>query len=98
VSWEFVVEQGGEFEVRVVYACEPGTAGSEYEVVVGERRLRGRVEATDSWTDFRTVTLGRWTLEPGRYTLSVRPLRLQGYAVMNLKKVILQPVKGTEAR
>jgi len=91
VSWDFALEKGGTYEVLLTYACEPGSEGSEFEVVVGQQRLTGTIEATKSWTDFRSISLGRLSLEPGRYTLSVRPLRKPRLAVMNLQRILLKP-------
>jgi len=53
--------------------------------------LKGVVEETGSWTDFVKKELGRVTLKPGRYTLSVRPLTKPGGAVMNLQRIRLVP-------
>jgi len=89
VSWEFVIERGGNFQVEVVYACDKGTGGSEFAVEVAGQKLMGIVEETGSWTDFVTRTLGTVSLQPGRYTLSVRPQMMKGYAVMNLQRIRL---------
>jgi alpha-L-fucosidase len=89
VSWDFVVERGGTFQVEITYACDKGTGGSEFVVEVAGQKLTGVVEETGSWTNFVTKPLGTVTLQPGRYTLAVRPLKKPGMAVMNLQRVKL---------
>jgi len=91
VSWNFILEKGGDFEVEITYSSERGTGGSEFLVEVGDQSLKGVVEETGSWTNFVKKDLGRVTLSPGRYTLAVRPLTNPGGAVMNLQRVRLVP-------
>jgi alpha-L-fucosidase len=91
VSWDFVVERGGTFQVEITYACDKGTGGSEFVVEVAGQKLTGVVEETGSWTNFVTKPLGTVTLQPGRYTLAVRPVKKPGMAVMNLQRVKLLP-------
>ncbi|MGC9004719.1 MAG: alpha-L-fucosidase [bacterium] len=89
VSWDFVLEKGGEFEVELDYACDKGTGGSEFVVEIDGESLKGKVEETGSWTEFVKMNLGKVHLKPGRYTLAVRPLTKPGGAVMNLRSVKL---------
>ena len=89
VSWDFVLEKGGDFEVVITYACDKGTGGSEFAVEIDGQSLKGVVEETGSWTDFVERSLGKVSLKGGRYKLAVRPLTKPGGAVMNLKSVKL---------
>ncbi len=89
VSWEFISEKSGTFLVEVTYACDKGNGGSEFIVEVGGQKLTGVVEETGSWMNFVTKPLGTVTLQPGRQTLSVRPTKKPGFAVMNLQRVRL---------
>lgn len=93
-QWEFELLRPGTFSVVVVQACTPEEAGSRYAVTVGSQELRGQVRETSSWTKFVEVTLGQVALtQPGRYTLTVRPLALARSALMNLRAIILKPVQ-----
>lgn len=91
VAWDFIVDRGGDFDVKIIYACEKGSGGSEFLVEVGDQSLKGIVEETGSWTDFVEKQLGRVNLKSGRYTLAVRPLTKPGGAVMNLQRIRLIP-------
>jgi hypothetical protein len=59
----------------------------------GGQRLEGTVEATGSWTAFREFVVGECTLPAGRHALSVRVVEMPRGAVMNLQKVVLEPVQ-----
>jgi hypothetical protein len=84
----------GRYKVTVTYACPPENAGSRFHVgVEGRQRLEGVVEATGSWTAFRDFTLGEITVPAGRQVLSVRVTEMPRGAVMNLQKVVLEPLK-----
>ncbi len=94
VTWNVAIPQVGLYKVTVTYACPPENAGSRFSVgVEGGRRIEGTVEPTGSWTAFRDFTLGELFLRAGRHTLSVRVTQMPHGAVMNLQKVVLEPVK-----
>jgi alpha-L-fucosidase len=91
LSWDVILEKVGNLAVEVVYAAEKGSGGSEYLVTVGERSLPGRVADTGSWTTFITRSLGKIRItKPGKYTVTVKPVTMKTYAVMNLKAVVLK--------
>jgi alpha-L-fucosidase len=103
VSWEIELTRAGDYQVAVTYACQPGSEGSEFIIGLGRRGAEGlptgKVQATDSWTDFRTVILGELAnVRAGRYTLTVKALAMPNGAVMNLKEVALAPGSASPER
>jgi len=94
VTWDIKFHTAGRFEVQVEEACPASSAGTPFTVRLGDQTVSGTVEATGSFTDFRTLQLGTIALsQPGRWTLTVRPTRPPKFAVMNLRAVRLVPVK-----
>ena len=94
VSWKFSLEKPGTFEVAITFACATGSGGSTYRLTVAGQSLEGKVRETGGWTNFVTEKLGTVKLDkPGDYTLAVRPIEKSGRAVMNLRSVLLTPVK-----
>jgi len=94
VTWPFEVTKPGTFNVEVTFACTQGAAGSEYTISVAEQELAGKVTDTGSWTNFATEKLGTLKItKAGTYTLSLKPKTMPGSAVMNLKSVMLVPIK-----
>lgn len=94
ISWDFKVTVPGAFNVEISYACAAWAGGSEYSVSVGNQKLASTVEYTGSWTKFVTEKLGTLKVtEPGKYSLSVRSKTMPHGAVMNLKSIILAPIK-----
>ena len=94
VTWNILVPSRGRYRVKVTYACPTENAGSRFTIgVEGGRRLEGTVEATGSWTAFREFDLGELTLPAGKHTLSVRVTQMPRGTVMNLQKVVLEPVR-----
>lgn len=90
-TWEFTVTKPGRFAVEVLQGCGKGQGGSEVEVSVGEQRLRFTVEDTGHFQNFKARDIGAMTLEnPGRYTLTVKPVRKAADAVMDLRAVTLK--------
>ena len=91
VEWTALLNEGGRFEVTITYACEPDSAGTEYQLIVGDNDLTGRVSSTGSWKRFRSESLGRMRLEPGRYKVTVKPKTVPKNAVMNLRQIKIAP-------
>jgi alpha-L-fucosidase len=97
VSWRLAVPQSGDYKVRLIYACEPASEGSTFQVVAAskdapESRLNGVVTATNGWDDFRSMELdGSLHLEAGTVTLRVIPVTMPHGAVMNLRAIELIP-------
>jgi alpha-L-fucosidase len=93
-SWAFDVTKPGEFTVEITFACDIGSEDSEYVVAVGDRKLTGKVKATGSWSTFEKVELGTMKIDKaGKCTLSVKATSKPNLAVMNLKSIVLKPVK-----
>lgn len=96
VSWDFDISVPGRFAVDIQYACPKTSSGSTYEVVIGAEKLQGTVKSTDNWDTYRTERLGTIRVDqPGRTTLSVRPIKKPRLAVMNLRSVTLRPISST---
>ncbi|BBO24719.1 MAG: alpha-L-fucosidase [Fimbriimonadaceae bacterium] len=95
VAWEVQLPAAGAYKVAVMQACEPGVAGSKYRVRVAESSVEGTVSETRSWSDFAEVDLGEVTIaRPGLVRVEVKALKIAKNALMNLRWVRLERVKG----
>ncbi len=91
VSWEFDVIRPGKFNVIAMQGCGKGSGGADVEFAVAEQKLKMTVEETGGFQMFVERDVGVIELQPGRYTLSVKPLTKPGHAVMDLRQVVLKP-------
>jgi alpha-L-fucosidase len=91
VSWRAKITQEGNYRV-VLSQGAPLDQGGSFVLTVGEQTLAGNVRLTGSWTKYEEVALGPVHLKPGAVTVSIRPVRISNYALMNLKWVRLAPV------
>ncbi|MEJ5170740.1 MAG: alpha-L-fucosidase [Fimbriimonadales bacterium] len=93
VEWTVRVPSTEIYRVQLEYACPPDQAGGTFEVTTDDgQRLGGTTGDTGSWREFDTLTLsGTLTLKKGERTLRVKPIRFQGNALMNLRKIVLVP-------
>jgi arylsulfatase A len=90
-SWEFTVTKPGKFDVEVLQGCGQGQGGSEVEISLGEQKLEFTVEDTGHFQNFKARTIGSLTLEkPGRFTLTVKPVKKAAVAVMDLRSITLK--------
>ncbi|MBI2297439.1 MAG: hypothetical protein HYU66_00560, partial [Armatimonadetes bacterium] len=93
VDWDVSLPAAGPYVVVLRYSCQAGSEGSTFALVVGNQRLEGTVApATGTWYDHENMKVGEVAVgQAGPTTLSVKPLRKPGLAVMNLVWVRLVP-------
>lgn len=90
VSWDFELKKPGKF---IVFAMHGSGGGSEIEIAVGEQKLNWTTKNTGGYHTFTFLEVGTLSLDaPGSVTLTLKPIKKQGGAVMDLRQVILLPV------
>lgn len=95
VSWCFRPRQAGAYEVRLVYACMEGKAGSRLAVRVGERSLEVVSEATGpTWREYATRALGQVRLDAMDTTLILQPYAEPPWQAISVKAVELVPANA----
>ena len=94
VSWEFAVRKPGRFQVEILQGCGKGSGGSEVALETGSQRILATVLDTGGFQNFTNRVVGEVTLsEAGEYSLTAKPLRKPGVAVMDLRQGRLAPAK-----
>ena len=94
IRWQAMVRNPGRFKVSLVYALDGASAGSAFELSIGDRKLSGKPAVTGGWRNYQTVELGFIEIEKtGPATIHIKPVAKPGEAVMNLHSVSLVPVK-----
>jgi arylsulfatase A len=92
VSWNFVVTKPGTFSATLTQACGRGSGGSEIAVTIGEQTIKDIVPDTGAFTNWIERTIGTFNLNTaGTYTITVKPLKKPGLAVMDLRAIKLTP-------
>jgi len=92
-SWEFTLNEPGQFRCLVLQGCGPGSGGSEVEFRVGESVATMQVAATRGFQDFVEREIGTLEIgQAGRQTLTVTPRTKPGPAVMDLRQIKLVPI------
>jgi len=91
VSWDFVVERPGKFEVIALQGCGKGSGGAEVQFIIEDQKLKMTVQDTGHFQNFVERNIGQMELKKGPHRLEVRPLTKPGVAVMDLRSVKLRP-------
>ena len=97
VVWTLKVPEAavGDYRVEVEYACDPGSAGSAYSVSANDKTAKGAVEDTGAWQTYRKAVLdGVVSLASPTTKVKVAATSMPHGAVMNLRKIVLTPVKA----
>jgi hypothetical protein len=80
------------------YACAAYSAGSVFEILVGNNKLQRKTVRTAGWLAFQAIKLGAIEIDrTGVMTVQIRPVNKTGEAVMNLRTVLLRPRAQTIA-
>jgi hypothetical protein len=91
VEWK-LRSPAGSYAVSLDYACQPGSEGSTFEIVLDGKPtgITGLVARTSSWQNYTTLALdGTLSLGAGTHVIRVTPRSKPGTAVMNLRRVTL---------
>lgn len=96
VTWQFQIDQPGDFNVALLQGLGEGQGGSSAELVIESRstdyqttqsfepRVTGHFQ-NFQWNQIGTVSLP----SAGRYTLTVRPIEIAETALMDIRQVQL---------
>jgi alpha-L-fucosidase len=92
VSWDATIDKPGAFTVDLEYSLAPNSAGSVIAIQFGnDKSLEVPLQAGKDFLDFKTVEVGKVDLPAGPVTVTVKPLKKPGLAVMDLRKIELKP-------
>jgi len=91
-SWKFPVAQAGKYRVSVLQGCGKGSGGSTVALEAGAAKVEFTVEETGHFQRFVPREVGVLELAAGETTLTVRPVKKKGAAVMDLRRVTLERV------
>jgi hypothetical protein len=90
VSWRLEVKEPGAYAVEILQGCGKGSGGSTVDFAAAGQVLNVTVQDTGGFQNFVSRGIGRFTFEkPGTYTLTVKPVKKPGVAVMDLRSVTL---------
>jgi arylsulfatase A len=92
-SWDVSVEKPGDFRLILRHGCGNGSGGSEVALSIGNNTLPFTVKETGGFQNWVEAEIGVVSLPVGRHTLAIRPKVKKGAAVMDVQRVLLQPVK-----
>ena len=93
-QWTFDVPTAGKFDVEVLQACGKGSGGAEVELAVGNQKQTFTVKDTGGFQAFEAREVGTFILEKaGRQALTVKAKTKPGAAVMDLRQIVLKPVR-----
>lgn len=93
-EFPFTATAAGEYRVEVLQGCGKGSGGAEVELAVGDSKLTFAVKDTGGFQAFEARDVGVLRIgAPGRQSLTVRARTKPGPAVMDLRQVVLRPVR-----
>jgi putative membrane-bound dehydrogenase-like protein len=98
IVWTVELAQAGRYEVTLDYACDNGSAGNRFVLEGGEPALRGQVQGTGGWDQYRQVRIGTLTMPAGVSHLTVRPEGKPAGALLDLRGLRLEPTSAPQSK
>lgn len=93
VEWQYQAPKAGLYSVEILQGCGKGNGGSTVDFSSAGQTIQVTVEDTGGFQNWLARDVGKVRIpEPGRYTLTVKPTKKAGVAVMDLRQVTLRPV------
>jgi TolA-binding protein len=93
VQWDFEAATAGPHEIWLDLSHEG--EGGRFLVFVGDKLVEVKVPNTGGWANFRRVRVATVLIDqPGRKSLSIRPVEIGGAGLMVLKEISLRPATG----
>jgi alpha-L-fucosidase len=94
VSWDATVDKPGAFSVDLEYSLAPNSKGAEISIDFGNSKsIPVKLEAGKDFLDFKTVNVGQVELGAGPVSITVKPTKKPGLAVMDLRRIELKPAR-----
>ncbi len=93
MSWAIRAIRSWTYDVYLQYGAPAGCGANECEFSAGDITLRHNIRNTGGWYDFEEFLIGSTKIETSEYMdLTIKPVKLEGCSLMNLKQVKLVPV------
>ncbi len=94
-EWNFHISMPGKFKVSLVHGCGDKSGGSEVALLTTDDQiLKFNVKETGGFQKWETLELGTISFnEEGSHRVAIQPLSKPGVAVMDIRKLVLTPVK-----
>lgn len=92
--WEVDVEKKGKYDVYLKWSVSDAAAGKSFELIAGNKKIKGRVEKTGSWFTYHTKKIGSMGLQQGTVTVVLKSgsTREEG-SMFDVSEVRLMPAK-----
>ncbi|HJN09761.1 MAG TPA: PVC-type heme-binding CxxCH protein [Pirellulaceae bacterium] len=89
--WQVRVAEAGKYRVTMDYACDNGAAGDQFVLRVAAQALRGVVQGTGTWDNYRSASLGTFSLPAGLHEVTMRSDGAISSAMIDLRSIRLSP-------
>ncbi|HVX64296.1 MAG TPA: PVC-type heme-binding CxxCH protein [Pirellulales bacterium] len=87
--WTVELDSRGRYDVYLDAACDPAAAGNAFVLEGADAPLRGRIDSTGAWSEYRQTKIGTLALTQGVQRLTFRPDGPPARALADLRGLIL---------
>lgn len=70
--WKVNIANAGKFDVYLDWSVSDASAGKSFELIIGNKKIRGRVDKTGSWFTYAVKKIGSVRLKTGEMTVVLK--------------------------
>lgn len=70
--WKVNIENAGKFDVYLDWSVSDASAGKSFELIIGNKNIKGRVDKTGSWFTYAVKKIGSVRLKTGEMTVVLK--------------------------
>jgi len=95
VKWDAEVAKAGNYDVVMEWSISDGAAGNPYFLEAnGKELLKGIVQTSGGWEDFKQAKIGTVTLEAGKQEIILKPdSKLEKIGMMDVRRLEFVPAQ-----
>lgn len=94
--WQFTTQRADRFDVFLDYACDDSTELNQFVLTVDGKTLRGRVNGTGGWGNYRRIAAGEVRLPAGEHRIAFRSVDEPDGYLIDLRSVVLESRRDDE--
>ncbi|MBX2923523.1 MAG: hypothetical protein KF746_15080 [Chitinophagaceae bacterium] len=92
--WKADIEKPGKYDVYLEWSVSDAVAGKSFELMAGNKKIKGRVEKTGSWFTYRTKKIGTIRLQQGTETIVLKSSSgTEQGSMFDVREIKLVPAK-----
>lgn len=92
--WKMNIASAGKYDVYLEWSVSDASSGKSFEIIIGNKKIKGRVDKTGSWFTYAVKKIGSVRLKAGEMTVVLKSgSAKEDGSIFDVRAVKLVPAK-----